>query len=147
MTAPDISDDWLVANGSNDDGLPLIMRMRSALPTEEIRRAFEHLAIIYLEFEPDDTGLPSGPLVAELQDAEDRLESLIEGPGLGIQAASVTENGTREWHYYVSNQQALKPALQQALANFKNFPISVEICDDPEWNGLADLLESIEDGA
>jgi hypothetical protein len=85
VTASDINDDWLVANGSNEEGYPLIMRMRSSLPTQEIRRRFAHLAIIYLEFEPDEDGLPSPAVAAELQDAEDRLETLIESPGLGVQ--------------------------------------------------------------
>ena len=142
-----MSSDWLVVDGSNEDGLPLIMRMRSSLPPEEIRNAFEHLAIIYLEFEPDDNGLPSSALVAELQEAENRLDAFIENSGIGIQAASVTENGTREWHYYISSRDSFKSALQEALTNHRKFPISVEVCDDPKWEGLSDLLGSITDGA
>ncbi|MBB6600636.1 DUF695 domain-containing protein [Luteimonas sp. MC1825] len=146
MTALEISDEWLVANGYEDD-LPLVMRMRASLPPENIRNVYADLAVIYLEFEPDEDGLPSDAMTKELEGAETSLESLIERQGVGIQAASITGNGTREWHYYVSDRQKFKSQLQSALVNYKSFPISIEVCEDPKWNGLADLLESISAGA
>lgn len=83
--------------------------------------------------------MPTPEESQEMNQFEDALESSIEIK-VGIQAASITGNGNKEWRYYTYDKDQFMSELNSGLANHKPYPVQITLYADPEWDALAELL-------
>lgn len=138
---PYADDEWTVGELRDDDGPGMIVRFRSHLPAPEVRKIWGHLVIVGWPYEADDaSGMPEKK-EARAQDAfEDALFKRLEADGAGCQAASITGEGVREWRYYTPDPDLFMQSLNEALQGHPDYPLEFEAFEDPDWNGLAELL-------
>ena len=74
-----------------------------------------------------------------IQSFEDALEKGLETRLVGVQVASVTGSGRKEWRYYTSNVEEFMGALNTNLKGHPPYPIDVRQFLDPEWGALKEL--------
>lgn len=142
MAASPFEDDlWTVGEAQAADGVSMIVRFRSHLPSAATREDWRHLIQIGWSCESaDDDGWPDA-VESGLQDAfEDALQAGVEARGDGAQVASMTGGGVREWRYYTRDPEAFFRSLNEALDSHPEYPLEFGNIEDPEWEGLAELL-------
>jgi hypothetical protein len=90
-------DTWSVAT-AEDDGKPLIFRIRDKPPSFARKKAFPYLLAVCWRYEsPNEQGMPSEADAARMSQLEDLLEEAFEGARQAFLTAIVTGNGVREW--------------------------------------------------
>ena len=60
--------------------------------------------------------------------------------GRRIEAASLLGRGVKEWRYYTTEPEAFLKVFNDALSALPEFPIEMQSYDDPDWDGLTELL-------
>jgi len=134
---------WTVATGE-DNGKPLIIRIRKQPPTFAIRSDFPHLLAISWPFDADNrNGMPSAQDVGRMAELEDLLVGGLESPGEAFVTAAVTGNGIREWQWYARNPRTIMELINKTLGHLDPFPIKISFQDDPAWQGYNGFLEII----
>jgi hypothetical protein len=137
-------DTWTVGT-ADQDGQPIVIRVRSGMPDPAQRQAHAQLIIVGWPYDGADTGLPTAEDTVAMQAFEDAVEAGVERSGLGVQAASVTGAGHKEWRYYASNAEAFVTALNASLDGHPTYPLEIEMFDDAEWQGVQQLLDGLEE--
>ena len=132
-------DDWSVGQ-AQIGGLPLIIRTRSKLPSLPDMAIYEHLIIISWPYSANESGMPQHEDNQNTIRFEDALEKALEAKGLGVQAACITGNGSKEWRYYTYDTGEFMSRLNQGLTGHPVYPIELKMFKDPEWGALAELL-------
>ncbi|MDO9222136.1 MAG: DUF695 domain-containing protein [Caulobacter sp.] len=134
-------DAWTVGEARAADGVSMIVRFRSHLPSAATREDWRHLVQIGWSCESaDEDGMPDD-VESGLQDAfEDALLGPVDARGHGAQVASLTGGGVREWRYYTRDPEAFFQALNEALSSHPEYPLEFAVFEDPEWEGLSELL-------
>lgn len=132
---------WTVGEAEAEDGVSMIVRFRSHLPAPAARADWPHLVQIGWSCETaDEDGMPDD-VESGLQDAfEDALLASVDARGDGVQVASLTGGGVREWRYYTRDPEAFFRTLNEALGSHPEYPLDFGVFEDPEWEGLAELL-------
>jgi hypothetical protein len=141
-TFPD--DMWTVGT-ADQDGQPIIIRVRSELPDASRRSAHAQLIVVGWPYDGNETGLPSAADTTSMLDFESAVEGGLERTGVGLQVASITGAGHKEWRYYSADADAFVDALNASLDGHPTYPLEIEMFDDPEWEGLQQLLQGLED--
>ena len=141
-------DTWTVGT-ADQDGQPLVIRVRSQMPAAAERQRHAHLVVVGWPYDGADTGLPTTEDGAAMQAFEDAVASGAERGGTGVQVASITGAGHKEWRYYAADAEAFVAALNASLDGHPTYPLEIEMFDDSEWQGLQQLLDGLEedDGA
>lgn len=142
MAAGPFEDDlWSVGEAEAADGVSMIVRFRSHLPSTAARADWRHLIQIGWSCETaDEDGMPDD-VESGLQDAfEDALRAHLEARGDGAQVASLTGGGVREWRYYTRDPETFFRSLNEALSGHPEYPVEFGVFEDPEWEGLTELL-------
>ena len=137
-------DTWTVGT-ADQDGQPIIIRVRSQLPDEAARHAHAQLIVVGWPYDGTDTGLPAADDTASMQAFEDAVEAGLERSGIGVQVASLTGAGHKEWRYYAADADAFVTALNDSLEGQPTYPLEIEMFDDAEWQGLQQLLDGLEE--
>lgn len=132
-------DDWSVGE-AQVNGLPLIVRTRSKLPSLPDRQIYENLIIILWPYTANDSGMPQHEDNQNTIQFEDAIEKALEVKGVGVQAACITGNGSKEWRYYAYDTDEFMSKLNQGLAGHQVYPIELQMFKDPEWGALSELL-------
>ncbi|WP_266157856.1 DUF695 domain-containing protein [Dyella silvatica] len=132
-------DNWLMAE-TRIDNLPILIRVRQALPAEQDRRPFTDLMIITWPYEITDSGMPSAQTYEQMLRFEKAIEQGIEANGIGVQAASLTGNGHKEWRYFSKNGEEFLSQLNISLDGHPVYPIAIESFLDEEWTAHSELL-------
>jgi hypothetical protein len=132
-------DDWTVGE-AKINGLPWIVRIRSQLPARPDREIYENLIIISWQYSADESGMPERAEHKSMNELEDAIEQQLEPSGLGVQAASTTGNGTKEWRYYTYDTDEFMDKFNQSLVGHQTYPIEIQLFKDPDWSGLSELL-------
>ena len=123
---------WVLAEG-NEDGMPMLYRMKENIPEGLLTEEYPRLISILWEYEIDNTsGMPSDILQAEQRAFDDALDEM-DNKGLGIMMLAVTGNGRREWVWYTKDQNEWLSSLHHCLENHPAYPLDIEASDDPEW--------------
>jgi hypothetical protein len=132
---------WTVGEAEAEDGVSMIVRFRSHLPAPAARADWPHLVQIGWSCETaDEDGMPDD-VESGLQDAfEDALLASVDARGDGVQVASLTGGGVREWRYYSRDPEAFFQTLNDALSSHPEYPVEFGVFEDPDWEGLAELL-------
>lgn len=144
-----VDDPWSVATGE-DEGRPLIFRLRTKPPAWHDRDDYPHLVAISWNFADDDEasdavdGLPDAETVERMEVLEDRLVEFLEESQAACLTAVVTGNGVREWQWYARSPHGMMQILNEALCGLPQFPIEISAEEDPEWDGYRRLRRLFE---
>ncbi|KAF1720105.1 DUF695 domain-containing protein [Pseudoxanthomonas japonensis] len=130
---------WSVGEG-NVDGSPILVRARSALPAAPDRAIYENLIIITWPYDSDESGMPAADVYEQMRRFEDLLETAVGTKGVGVQAASLTGNGSKEWRYYTHDPDDFMSKLNLGFAGHTRYPVDLQMFLDSEWDALAQLL-------
>lgn len=132
-------DQWNVGH-FGQDGNPMIVRARTALPAETDRQRYANLIIIKWPYAQGHAGMPDTHEKVRMAEFEEALESGTEAKEIGVHALSLTGNGVREWRYYTADPQKFMEALHQDLQGKPPFPIDFQLFQDPDWTALAEFV-------
>ncbi len=114
------------------------------MPAVAERQRHAHLVVIGWPYAGTDTGLPTDDDSALMQAFEDAVAAGTERGGTGVQVASITGAGHKEWRYYAADAEAFVAALNASLDGHPPYPLEIEMFDDSEWQGLQQLLDGLE---
>jgi hypothetical protein len=138
-------DTWTVGT-ADQDGQPIVIRVRGELPAAAEREAHSQLIVVGWPYDGTDSGLPGAGDRASMQAFEDAVEAGVERSGAGVQVASLTGAGHKEWRYYAPDADAFVAALNASLEGHPTYPLEIEMFDDADWQGLQQLLDGLEEG-
>ena len=139
-------DGWTVGT-ADQDGQPIIIRVRSQAPDAEGRARYPQLIVIGWPYDGNETGLPDTEDNAGMQAFEDALERGLEPTGIGVQVASLTGAGHKEWRYYTPDPDAFVAALNASLDGHPTYPLEIEMFSDADWQGFQQLIDGLDDDA
>ena len=139
------SDDTWTIGTADQDGQPIIIRVRSQMPDAVARHGHGQLIVVGWPYDGNATGLPGAEDTAAMRAFEDAIEAGLERSGLGVQVASLTGAGHKEWRYYAADADAFVTALNATLDGHPTYPLEIEMFDDAEWQGLQQLLDGLEE--
>jgi hypothetical protein len=135
-------DSWSIGE-TKVDGLPIIIRARTSLPSVPDRQIYENLVLISWAYQSDQSGMPPKDVNLQTQHLEDALEVALEAKGIGIQAACITGKGSKEWRYYTYDKDEFMSKLNSGLAGHPVYPLDIKFFVDPDWNALAELAPGV----
>lgn len=137
-------DAWTIGSADQDEQ-PIIIRVRSQMPDAAQRQTHAQLIVVGWPYDGAEAGMPGTTDSAAMQAFEDAVEAGLEGTGIGVQVASLTGGGQKEWRYYAADAEAFVVALNTSLDGHPTYPLEIEMFDDSEWQGLQQLLDGLED--
>jgi hypothetical protein len=130
---------WSVAT-AEDDGKPLLFRIRNQPPPFAHKDQFPHLLVVSWAYEPaGDHGMPSEDEYARMNELEDLLAAL-EDAEQAFLTVIATGNGVREWQWYARAPERTMELVNESLGELEPFPVEFSIQDDPEWAGYERFL-------
>ena len=128
---------WNIAEGENE-GKPRLIRYRPDLESCIGSSNYPQRLVIIWNYEADNSsGMPSEQLSEEMKSFEDALVGALDPDRLAILAFVLTNKGSREWHYYVSDTQEVGSRINLALSTFPKLPLHLQVEDDPEWEQMS----------
>ena len=134
-------DTWRMAT-VEDEGNPLIFRIREHGPSFAKKSAFPHLLAVCWQYDATiNNGMPVQADVARMTELEDLLVPALEGAKAAFLTVIVTGNGVREWQWYARDQESVMKLVNDTLGEVEPFPIQISFQDDPEWEGYTRFLE------
>ena len=116
------------------------------MPDAAARQGHGQLIVVGWPYDGTATGLPGAEDNASMQAFEDAIEAGLERSGVGVQVASLTGAGHKEWRYYAADADAFVAALNASLDGHPTYPLEIEMFDDADWQGLQQLLDGLEEG-
>src|SRR5713226_6592369 len=108
------TDPWLIAQGE-EDGLPLLFRMRELMPAGVQPEKYPHLVNILWQFATSGSGMPPDEVVDQMNEFEDRHDKLEAG-AIDYMMVSITGTDRKEWMWYVSDTDRYIQRVNRALA-------------------------------
>jgi hypothetical protein len=139
-------DTWTIGT-ADQDGQPIIIRVRGLVPDAAQRREHGQLIVVEWPYDGDESGQPTAADAASMQAFEDAVAAGTERGGTGVSVASLTGAGLKEWRYYTADADTFVAALNTALEGHPSYPLEIEMFDDPEWQGLQQLIDTLDDEA
>src|SRR5262245_43176312 len=98
---------WFMAS-AEDDGKPLIFRIREAAPSYATKDDFPKLMALTWQFDPHaNNGMPLPDAVERMQQLEDLLKPVFSDTRQAFLTVVVTGNGVREWQWYAKDPDAV----------------------------------------
>ena len=139
------NDPWLIAQGE-EDGLPLLFRMRELLPAGVEPESYPHLVNIIWQFDSTGSGMPADDLVDRMNEFEDRLDA-VEGGAIGYLMVSITGNGRKEWLWYVNDTDRYMQRVNRVLSGSgARFPVDFQSTQDPTWETFRSFISGVQQG-
>jgi len=140
-----IPDSWVAIRAQfDDDDLDTVFRLRTCMPTRKVRRQHPTMMIIKWPYEARKDGMPRQSDLKRMAAFEDALEVAVEAPAIGLQVACLTGNGRRTWRYFVADPGNFSSAVRPLLEAHGPGPHMFRQVEDPEWEGLAELMPLLE---
>jgi hypothetical protein len=134
-------DTWRMAT-AEDDGKPLVFRIRERAPSFANKAAFPHLLAVSWQYEPpNDQGMPAQVDVDRMSELEDLLVPAFEGAKAAFLTVIATGNGVREWQWYARDPETVMRLVNDTLGELEPFPVQFSFQEDPEWEGYMRFLE------
>jgi len=124
-----------------DEGEPVIYRIRSEVPTDIDSSEYANLIKIMWSYQPDERGLPGEEDNEQMEVLEDLLEEYADRSGIAVMTLVITGNGAREWHLY-SREGEETLALIDRLGREGPFSINTSQESDPGWTAYGDILKA-----
>ena len=144
----DIDDTWASAEGEQD-GMPLVIRVRSHLHALVGHPDLPNRLVIAWTYAPDgapaNDGMPTPAQTEALIACEDALVGGLEaGPEpAAVLVGAWTGSGRREWVWYGAEPAVLEVAVNEALADIPPLPLELELEADPDWTQYTQLLSDL----
>jgi hypothetical protein len=139
-------DDTWTVGAADQDGQPILIRVRGQMPDAAQRHGYGQLVVIGWPYDDIEAGLPTDADNVQMQAFEDAVEAGLRVSGAGVHVASVTGAGHKEWRYYAADAEAFVAGLNASLEGHPTYPLEIEMFDDPEWEGLQQLLDGLDEG-
>lgn len=137
----DADDNWTVAQGE-DNGMPILLRIRNPAPSYASKRKFVQMLAISWPYEsPGDHGMPNEEVLESMTQLEELLVPAFEDAKQGFLSVVVTGNGVREWQLYTTDVESAGLLINETLADYDPFPIQISVEEDPEWEAYEQFLE------
>lgn len=130
-----------------DDGRPVLFRVRTELPADLSRSGLPHLIAMLWPYQPDnDAGLPSTVDADQMSAFEDCLTVAMQACDQAIMTAVVTGTGMREWQWYVRDPDEAMRLVNEAMAA-ASLVVPVEFAGDPDpqWDAYQRALAIFND--
>jgi hypothetical protein len=145
MSSPtDDRDPWFIAE-AEEEGLPLLFRVRELTPAGVEPKKYPFLISVLWKFEHSGTGMPADEVMDQMNDFEDRLDAL-EGPAIGYMMVSITGNGRKEWLWYVADRSRYMSGVNRVLsASPVHYPVDFEASSDPTWETFRAFIEGAQE--
>ena len=135
---------WLMAEGE-EEGHPLLFRARASIPTGVLKMQYPLLISVYWPYEETlNEGMPDTELNETQIDFEMALEPLDNSEDSHLMLV-ITGAGKKEWHYYAQSEEAWLEKFNDLLEEHPEYPLNIEICDDPEWSLYGDFITGLEE--
>ncbi len=139
-SSPADNDSWLNLQ-DGPDGDAVFIRARREPPAEADRQQFPVLIVAAWPYEHDGAaGLPDDKTDKQMRQFQEAVSAALSESGVGVEAASLLGHGVKEWRYYASDADRFLEVFNQALDALPEFPIEMQSYDDPDWDGLTELL-------
>lgn len=124
------------------EGLPTTMIVNRALKDYREKADFIFHVWVAVGFQSSDAdlGLPTQKEMRALDSLEDALLAAIRKAGEGHYIGNTTWSGTREYHFYVDDPEAVDERLEK-LAEAQRRPIQYEISEDEAWDHVAHFYD------
>ena len=137
-----LSNEWFTALSSTDDGKLIFVNGRDEL-TEFLQcgKLKERVEITW-PYEGDAQGMPSDAEAERMETMQTALQQAMEKKDkLAILTGIYTGNGEKVWVFYTRTTRVFGARLNEALAEFEPFPISIYTEWDPDWEEYQDMYE------
>ncbi len=132
---------WKMAT-AEDEGRPLIFRIRNQAPSFATKAEFPHLLAVCWQYQsPNAQGMPSSDQAQRMVELEELLEAGLESVGQAFLTVIVTGNGVREWQWYARDPEKTMELVNKTLGDLDPFPVQFSFQDDPDWDGYNRFLE------
>jgi hypothetical protein len=138
MTMPAEDDTWLTLQDGPDEDAVFIRALRRP-PADQASRPALIVAAWPYDLD-DEKGLPDRKTYEQMHAFQEAVHKALGESGVGIEAASLLGRGVKEWRYYATDPEAFLQVFNEALAGLPEFPIEMQSYDDPDWDGLTELL-------
>ncbi|MDQ0462973.1 hypothetical protein QO010_000721 [Caulobacter ginsengisoli] len=139
MTTAD-NDPWLSLQDGPDGDAVFIRALRTP-PSDSDRAHFPVLIVAAWPYEHDGAGgLPDKKTYDQMHRFQEAVFAALVESGVGMEAASLLGRGVKEWRYYAADAERFLEVFNQALDALPAFPIEMQSYDDPDWDGLTELL-------
>jgi hypothetical protein len=126
---------------AEDDGRPLIFRIRNEAPSFANKSTFRHLLAVSWRYDsPNDQEMSSPSDSQRMSEFEDLLEAGLEGVSEAFLSVIVTGNGVREWQWYARDPENIMELVNETLGHLEPFPVQFSCQDGPEWQGYSRFL-------
>jgi hypothetical protein len=136
---PDI---WSICE-SQENGLPLIIKLREQPPAGIDCSLYQHLVSILWKYDgTENNGMPDSDLSFEMGEIEDKFEPIEHG-SIAYMVAAITGNGRKEWLWYTKDAQAYMQIVNQLLKDIPNYPLDFEVSPDPEWKTYQAFIRAL----
>lgn len=132
---------WLVLERDNRGNVEIVTVLDS-LPAEDIRINYPQLLSIKWGYRALPNGLPTEQEIARGRLLYLALDRILGQDG--YYAISRTGSGGRTIHYYVRNFQSHSASLKEYLDSLPPISVKVSLRDEPRWDSVSDILNSIE---
>jgi len=138
MTSDDI---WSVAT-AEDDGKPLILRIRNKPPSFASKKTFPYLLAVSWQYDPtNESRMPPDEVADRMGQLEDLLEEAFDGACQAFLSVIATGNGVREWQWYARDPGDVMTMVNQTLGELEPFPVEFSFQYDPDWTAYARFLD------
>lgn len=145
MAREQIKDSWVAIRARFDDNdLDTVFRLRTVMPGRKIRRQHPLMMILKWPYAAKRDGMPRQADLKRMGAFEDALEAVVEAPAVAIQVACLTGNGRRTWRYFTDDPDGFAATAQPLLQAHAPAPFLFRRVDDPDWEGLAELLPLLD---
>lgn len=132
---------WLLLE-RDSRGNKEIVTVLDSLPAEDIRIKYPQILSVTWRYRSLPNWLPTEQEITRGRLLYSALDRILGQDG--YYAISRTGSGSRTMHYYVRNFQNHSAALKQYLDSLPPISIEVSLRDEPRWDSVSDILESIE---
>lgn len=112
----------------------------SEVPPIEITGA--NPSLIMARWAYDGDGMPDGDTHGTIVEFEDAVFASMEQGGWGIEAISLTGEGTKEWRFYTGDVSHFMAQFTNALAGHSPYPLDFQSFEDPDWSALQEFHEN-----
>ena len=136
-----LSDRWFMGiSEAENDGL-IVVNGRDDLKEWMTSQKLNERVEISWKYEEGVKGMPSEEEACRMDEMQEALRKAMERNKLAILTGIYTGDGERTWVFYTRNIKAFGDMLNQTLAPFDLFPITLYTEKDPEWNEYREMYE------
>ncbi|RHJ85348.1 DUF695 domain-containing protein [Parabacteroides sp. AM08-6] len=139
-----LSNEWFTALSESENGRLITISGRDEL-TEFVQSGkFKERVEITWKYEGDDKGMPTEAQAEKMEEIQEILRKAMEKDKLSILTGVYTGGEEKIWVYYTRTTRVFGERLNEVLAPFEQFPLTIYTEVDPEWGEYLDMYEMKE---